>query len=58
MSTIWKVVGVLLVIWLGLAVLGAVFKALWWLLIVGAVLFVGTAAYGAIKGRNQKQLPR
>ncbi|MET0191010.1 hypothetical protein EV383_3633 [Pseudonocardia sediminis] len=43
--------GVLLVIWLVLAVLGFVIKGLFWLAIIGIVLFLATAAYGAVKGR-------
>ncbi|ASO23020.1 putative membrane protein [Actinoalloteichus hoggarensis] len=57
MSTVWKVVGVLLVVWLALSVLGAVVKGLFWLAIVGGVLFVITAAVGAIKSGGKKQLP-
>ncbi len=37
---------VLLLIWLAFMVFGAVIKGLFWLVIVGAVLFVATAAYG------------
>lgn len=45
---------VLLIIWAVLAVLGFVIKGLLWLAILGVVLFVGTAAYGAIKQRVQR----
>ena len=41
--------GLLLVIWLVLVILGAVIKGLLWLLVIGAVLFVVTAAFGWIK---------
>jgi uncharacterized membrane protein len=41
--------GLLLVIWLVFVVLGFVIKGLFWLVIVGAVLFVGTAAVGYVK---------
>lgn len=44
-----KVIGVLLVIWLAFIVLGAIIKGLMWLLVIGAVLFLGTAAYGWLK---------
>lgn len=40
---------VLLLIWVALMVLGAVIKGLFWLIIIGAVLFVATAAYGWIQ---------
>lgn len=43
------VLGVLLLIWIILIVIGAVVHALFWLIIVGAVLFVGTAIYGFVK---------
>ena len=43
----------LLVVWLALAVVGAVVEGLFWLLVVGAVLFVATAAYGWVK-RNTR----
>lgn len=46
----------LLVIWLVIVVIGFVVKSLLWLAVVGLVLFVGTAAYGAIKRRSSGQL--
>jgi hypothetical protein len=46
-------IALLLVIWLVLAVVGAVVEGLFWLLVVGAVLFVATAAYGWVK-RNMR----
>lgn len=39
----------LLVIWLVFVVLGIVIKGLVWLLIIGAILFVGTAVVGFVK---------
>ncbi|MEO6880152.1 MAG: hypothetical protein ABI181_04270 [Mycobacteriaceae bacterium] len=41
--------GLLLVIWLVVIIIGVVFKAVFWLVIVGVVLFLATAAYGWIK---------
>lgn len=41
----------LLVIWLILAVLGLVIKGLFWLFVVGAVLFVITAIIGWVRRR-------
>jgi len=38
---------------LALTILGAVVKGVFWLAVVGGVLFLGTAAYGAIKGRSK-----
>ena len=51
-----RVVAVLLVLWLALTVVGFVVKSLLWLAVVGLVLFVGTAAYGAIRRRNRSAL--
>ena len=45
-------IGILLVVWLVLAVLGFVIKGLFWLAIIGIVLFLATAAYGAVKRRT------
>jgi hypothetical protein len=42
---------VLLIVWLALIVIGAVIKGLFWLLIIGAVLFLATAAFGWVKRR-------
>jgi hypothetical protein len=39
----------LLVIWLVLAILGAVLEGLFWLTVVAVVLILGTAAWGWIK---------
>jgi hypothetical protein len=39
----------LLIVWLVLAVLGFVIKGLFWLAIVGIVLFLITGVYGAVK---------
>ncbi|MDQ3153447.1 MAG: hypothetical protein M3R63_17620, partial [Actinomycetota bacterium] len=47
--TLLAFLAVLLLIWLVFIVLGAVIKGLFWLIIVGAVLFVATAAYGWVK---------
>jgi len=42
----------LLVIWVVLSVLGFVIKGLVWLAIIGVVLFVGTAAIGAVRRKG------
>ena len=52
----WKIVGGLIVAWVAFMVLGAVigfvFKAVLWIAIIGGVVFLGTAAYGAISGKK------
>lgn len=50
-----RILGIALVIWLALAVLGAVFEFLTTALVVGAVLVVGAAAYSAVKGARSRR---
>jgi energy-coupling factor transporter transmembrane protein EcfT len=45
---------VALIIWLVLVVLGFVIKGLFWLAIIGIVLFVVTAGAGARRGRARR----
>ncbi|MFI9382990.1 hypothetical protein [Kutzneria sp. NPDC052558] len=47
------IIAVLLIVWLAITVLGAVLKGLFWLAIIGGLLFIATAAYGAIKNRSR-----
>ena len=42
-------IALLLVIWLALVVIGAVVEGLFWLVVVGVILFVATAAFGWVK---------
>jgi hypothetical protein len=51
-----RLLGLLLVLWLALIVIGAVIKAVFWLAIVGGLLFVVTAAIGWNK-RDDRALP-
>ena len=44
-----RILGLLLVVWLVVIILGAVLKGLFWLVVIGAVLFIATAAYGWVK---------
>jgi hypothetical protein len=52
-----RLLGLLLVIWLAVTVVGAVIKGLFWLAVLGALFFVATAALGWNK-RDTKALPR
>ena len=49
MGAIMGILVALLVIWAVLVVLGIVIKGLFWLIIVGAVLFVATGVIGFVK---------
>jgi hypothetical protein len=46
-------IALLLVVWLALAVIGAVVEGLFWLVVIGAVLFIATAAFGWVR-RNTR----
>jgi hypothetical protein len=52
-----RFLGLLLVVWLVLTVIGAVVKGLFWLAVVGLLFFVGTAALGWTK-RQKEIAPR
>ena len=41
-----RLLGLLLVVWLVLTVIGAVVKGLFWLAVVGLLLFLATAVFG------------
>ena len=45
---------ILLVIWLGLSILGFVIKGLFWLAIIGLVLFVATAIFGWLRNKTAR----
>ncbi|MPQ96655.1 hypothetical protein GB931_01715 [Modestobacter sp. I12A-02628] len=52
-----RIVLVLLAVWLVVSVLGFILEGLFWLAVVGVVLFVATAAFGAgrrtgVRGRR------
>jgi hypothetical protein len=51
-----KILGIALAVWIVFALLGALLKVLVPLLVVGAVIFVGSAAYVGIRNRNRGQL--
>ncbi|WP_199588955.1 hypothetical protein [Blastococcus sp. TF02A-26] len=42
-------IALLLGVWLAFVVIGAVVEGLFWLLVIGAVLFVATAAFGWVR---------
>ena len=51
-ADVLAIIGTLLIIWLAFIVLGIVLKSLFWLAIIGGVLFLGTLVYGAFKGKS------
>jgi len=49
-----KLIVFLLVVWLVFAVLGFVIKGLFWLAVIGIVLFLATAVFGWVKRKTAK----
>lgn len=47
-----RILVALLIVWVVVAVVGAVVEGLFWLAVLGAVLFVGTAGYGYLRRRS------
>ena len=54
MQTAIKVLGIIALIWIGFMVLGVMFKFLVWALVIGAGVFIGAAAYAAVKGKSER----
>jgi hypothetical protein len=51
-----RIIGIALAIWIALSIFGAVFKFLVAALVIGGIVFVGAAAYGAIRNRNRRSI--
>ena len=49
----WRLIGILLVVWLAVTVIGAVIEGLFWLAVLGLVFFLLTAALGWGKQKNR-----
>jgi hypothetical protein len=62
MQTLIKVLGIAALIWIGFTVLGWVlglaFALLKWALVIGVVVVVGAAVYGAVKGKPDRRALR
>ena len=46
-------IGLLLVIWIALIVVGALIHGLIWLIVIGVVLFLATSVLGMARGRSR-----
>jgi LPXTG-motif cell wall-anchored protein len=53
-----RLLGLLLVIWLAITVIGAVVEGLFWLAVIGLLFVAATAVLGWNKRRDDKALPR
>jgi hypothetical protein len=52
-APVLQLIGLLLVVWIALMIIGAVLEGLFWLIVVGGLLFLGTAAYGWLKSNSK-----
>jgi hypothetical protein len=50
----WRLIGILLLVWLVVTVVGAVVEGLFWLAVAGLLFFAATAALGW--NRRQKEI--
>ncbi|HEY0638267.1 MAG TPA: hypothetical protein VGD67_11525 [Pseudonocardiaceae bacterium] len=51
----WKVLGALALVWVAFMVVGAVVKALTWVLVIGAVVLGGVVVANAVMGRGDRR---
>ena len=51
-----RFLGLLLIVWLAITVLGAVVKGLFWLAVLGVLFFLATAAFGWLKRSDNSRL--
>lgn len=54
---LWKIIGVLLVVWLAFLVVGAIFKLLVPILVVGVLILGGVMLYRAVTDADKTPLP-
>ena len=48
----WRGLGIVALVWIGLIIIGAIFKVLMWALVIGAVVAVGWVVFAAIGDKN------
>jgi hypothetical protein len=62
MQTLIKVLGIAALIWIGFTVLGWVlglaFKLLFWMMVIGAVVLIGSAVLSAVKSKPDRKALR
>ncbi len=54
---VWKIIGVLLVVWLAFLVVGAIFKLLVPILVAGVLILGGVMLYRAVTDADKTPLP-
>ena len=48
-----RIIVLLLLVWAAISVVGALVEGMFWLTVAGLVLFLATAAFGAVKRRTR-----
>lgn len=51
----WTVLVILLVAWAVLSVVGFVFEGLFWLAVIGIILFLGTLIFGFVRNSSKSK---
>jgi hypothetical protein len=51
-----RILGIALAVWIVLSIIGALFKFLTVAIVIGAVVFVGAAAYSAVRSRSGRSI--
>jgi uncharacterized membrane protein len=54
----WKILGIVVAVWIGLAILGALVKSLFPLLVISALIFGGYLLYKALQPSDRKDVTR
>jgi hypothetical protein len=52
----WKILGIIVLVWLAFAVLGAVIKGLFWVAVAGAIVFGIYWLFKAISASDKRDL--
>ncbi|WP_327144997.1 hypothetical protein [Nocardia sp. NBC_01327] len=55
---LWKIIGVVAVVWIALAIIGALIKGLFPILMISAVVFGLYLLYKAVSGSNKSPINR
>ena len=55
---IWKIIGIVALVWIALAVIGALLKGLFWVLVIGALVAGGYLLFKAMSSSEHRDLTR
>ncbi|QIS13904.1 hypothetical protein [Nocardia arthritidis] len=55
---LWKIIGIVAVVWIALAILGALIKGLFPILVISAIVFGLYLLYKAVSGSNNNTISK